>query len=166
MADVYLALGSNLGDREANLEHARTRLARAGWVRLVACSPLYETEPWGPEPQGWYLNQVCRAETELPPRALMRWLLTVERLGGRERATERRWGPRTLDLDLLAYGEESHHDDLVQVPHPRLHQRRFVLEPWAAVAPGWRHPQLGLTVSEMLAQVEDEGTVRLYQARG
>ncbi len=162
MAEVYIALGSNLGDREANLAAARARLSHEGWVRLARCSPLVETEPWGPEPQEWYLNQVCQAETRLTPSALMRWLLAVEQLGGRDRAIERRWGPRPVDLDLLAYDGLEYSDHLVEVPHPRLHQRRFVLEPWAAVAPHWRHPRLGLTVAEMLARVEDTGIVRLY----
>ncbi len=157
---IFVALGSNLGDREAALAQARARLTEGGWVQLVACSPLYETEPWGPVPQGWYLNQVCEARTELPPRALMRWLLTIERRGGRDRATEQRWGPRPLDVDLLAYGQQEHRDPLVQVPHPRLHERRFVLQPWADIAPAWRHPRLGLTVAELLARVDDAGVVR------
>ncbi len=164
MADVYISLGSNLGEREGNLAAAQARLAHEGWVRIVHCSSLYETEPWGPVPQGWYLNQVCHGETALPPRALMFWLLAVEQLGGRDRPTEARWGPRLIDIDLLAFGSEIYQDPVVDVPHPRLHLRRFVLLPWVEIAPGWRHPQLGLSVVEMLEQVEDAGVVRPFKA--
>ncbi len=159
MKHIFIGLGSNLGDREQNLAVARERLQDGGRAKVVCCSPLVETEPWGPIPQGWYLNQVCEIESELSPRALMQWLLEVERLGGRDRAQEVRWGPRMIDLDLLAYGEEVYEDEVVQVPHPRLHLRRFVLQPWAAIAPDWRHPTLGLSVAEMLAQVQDDAVV-------
>jgi 2-amino-4-hydroxy-6-hydroxymethyldihydropteridine diphosphokinase len=93
----------------------------------------------------------------------MRWLLALERLGGRDRAVEQRWGPRTLDLDLLAYDQLQYADNLVELPHPRLHQRRFVLEPLAEIAPGWQHPALQLTTLEMLRRVEDPGRVRRYR---
>lgn len=154
MAEIFIALGSNEGDRAQNLAVARARLAHQGWVEFVACSPIYETEAWGPVPQGPYLNQVCRARTPYEPRALMRWLLTIERQGGRDRQEGERWGPRPIDIDLLAYEDEVYEDHLVTVPHPRLHERRFVLEPWATIAPAWRHPQLALSVAEMLAKVE------------
>ncbi len=160
MSEVFVALGSNLGERAEQLAAARARLESGGWLHWVRCSPLYETEPWGPVPQGWYLNQVCQGETQLPPRALMRWLLAAERLGGRDRALEERWGPRPIDLDLLAYDAIVHDDPLVTVPHPRLHERRFVLQPWADIAPHWRHPQLDLTVAQMLDRVADDAIVR------
>lgn len=160
MKHIFIGLGSNLGNREENLALARERLEHQGRVKVVSCSPLVETEPWGPIPQGWYLNQLCEIESELSPRALMLWLLEVERLGGRDRTQEVRWGPRMIDLDLLAYGQEVYEDEVVQVPHPRLHLRRFVLQPWAAIAPDWRHPTLGLSVRQMLAQVEDEAVVK------
>ena len=166
MNNVFIALGSNLGDREQNLAVARTRLEDGGQVRIICCSPLVETEPWGPVPQGWYLNQVCEVQSELSPRGLMACLLEVERIQGRDRTKEVRWGPRVIDLDLLAYGQEVYEDEVVQVPHPRLHQRRFVLQPWAMIAPDWRHPRLGLSVAEMLAQVKDETVVKAVCSRG
>ncbi|MBA3531476.1 MAG: 2-amino-4-hydroxy-6-hydroxymethyldihydropteridine diphosphokinase [Ardenticatenales bacterium] len=162
MPDIYLALGSNQGDREMNLATARARLSHQGWVEFVDCSPVFETEPWGPVSQGWYLNQVCHARTSYEPRAIMRWINTIERQGGRERTTEEAWGPRPIDIDLLAYGDKSYKDHMVEVPHPLLHARRFVLEPLASLAPDWRHPALGLTVAEMLQKVDDHSTVRQY----
>lgn len=163
---AWIALGSNLGDRAAQLAAARARLHDARWLRLTRCSPIYETAPWGPVPQPWYLNQVCEAETWLPPRALMRWLLAVERLGGRERGQEQRWGPRPIDLDLLALEDEIHEGPLVELPHPRLHERRFVLQPLADLVPGWQHPRLQQSAAALLAALpnDDEVTLRHYGA--
>ena len=165
MIKIAIGLGANQGNRAAQLADARARLQHEGWIRLDRCSPLIESEPWGPVAQPWYLNQVCTGWTELPPRPLMRWLLTVERLGGRERTREQRWGPRPIDIDLLAWGDRRYRDHLVEVPHPRLHQRRFVLGPWCTVDPEWRHPVSGLTVVQMYNRVDDHGLVRFYQER-
>lgn len=145
---------------------ALSRLQHGGWVRLERCSPLLQTPPWGPVVQGPYLNQVCLARTALPPRPLMRWLLAVERLGGRDRSREVRWGPRPIDLDLLAYDDLVYRDALVEIPHPRLHERRFVLEPLASILPEWRHPVLGLRVGQLLDRLAPDGGVqRFYQER-
>jgi 2-amino-4-hydroxy-6-hydroxymethyldihydropteridine diphosphokinase len=163
LPDIYIALGSNQGDREMNLAAARTRLSHQGWVEFLRCSPIFETEPIGPGEQEWYLNQVCHARTPYEPRALMRWINTIERQGGRERTTEEKWGPRPIDIDLLAYGDESYQDHMVQVPHPHMHERRFVLEPLATLAPDWRHPGLGLTVAELLQKVGNGSRVRRYE---
>ncbi|MCB9126383.1 MAG: 2-amino-4-hydroxy-6-hydroxymethyldihydropteridine diphosphokinase [Ardenticatenales bacterium] len=156
---MYLSLGSNLGDRAQALATARTRLQHQGWLRLTRCSPLYESEPWGPVAQPPYLNQVCRGQSDLPPRVLLRWLQAVERQGGRCRATEQRWGPRPIDIDLLAYNGSQWHDHALTLPHPRLHERRFVLRPWADIAPEWWHPRLGKTVRQLLAETTDAGYV-------
>lgn len=162
MTEIFLSLGSNEGDREANLAIARARLEHKGWVEFIRCSPLVETEPWGGVQQGWYLNQVCHARTPYSPSALMRWIMTIERQGGRNRTTEERWGARSIDIDVLAYGDEEYQDNLLTVPHPHLHERRFVLVPWALIAPDWKHPRLKLTVAEMLDKVTDRGEVRPY----
>lgn len=132
MANVFLALGSNLGDRTAHLERAVDALTRLGSVE--AGSPVYETAPVGGPDQGPYLNAVIKLDTDLPPMHLLERLLEIEKAAGRAR-TER-WGPRTLDLDILLYGDETIDEPGLTVPHPALRDRRFVLMPLADVDPG------------------------------
>lgn len=122
---VYVALGSNLGDRAAHLAFARTRLAALPESRLVAVSRVEETAPLGPVPQGPYLNQMALLETALDPHALLRCLLDVETAAGRTRGAGLRWGPRTLDLDIVLFGDRELHDAELIVPHPGLPQRDF-----------------------------------------
>ena len=148
MTCAYVGLGSNLGDREALIREAA---ARIGATRL---SPIVETEPWGYADQPRFLNAVAELETELPPRELLGLLLEVERRLGRVRAGQR-YGPRTIDLDLLLYGEERLQEPDLEVPHPRLHERLFVLEPLAELDPGLEIPGIG-TVSEALAGLQSE----------
>jgi 2-amino-4-hydroxy-6-hydroxymethyldihydropteridine diphosphokinase len=163
MADIYISLGSNMGDRAANLAMARHRLAHNEWVTFLQCSPIVESSPWGPVEQPWYLNQVCYARTSFTPSAIMRWLRTIEFQGGRDRSQEERWGPRVIDIDLLAYDSEVYKDNLVEIPHPRLHERNFVLQPWAMIAPEWKHPTLNTSISELARTVQDSGEVRWWQ---
>jgi 2-amino-4-hydroxy-6-hydroxymethyldihydropteridine diphosphokinase len=124
MPRAFVALGSNLGDREANLELALLRLDKLG---LVACSTFVETDPVGVTDQPSFLNAVAELRTDIAPRELLERLLTIERDLGRDRSKETRWGPRTLDLDLLLYGDETIDEPGLTVPHPRLAERRFVL---------------------------------------
>ncbi|HWJ76221.1 MAG TPA: 2-amino-4-hydroxy-6-hydroxymethyldihydropteridine diphosphokinase [Kaistia sp.] len=133
MAEAFLGLGSNLGDRHALLQAAVDALAAADGVTVLAASPIYETPPWGPVPQGPYLNACIAVETSLPARALLDLGLAIEREHGRERAI--RWGPRTLDIDLLAYGDVAIDEPGLAVPHPRMSERAFVLVPLADIAP-------------------------------
>jgi 2-amino-4-hydroxy-6-hydroxymethyldihydropteridine diphosphokinase len=123
---AYIGLGTNLGDRELNLREALERLEGLGPVRA---SSFRETDPVGVTDQPKFLNAAAELATELPPTELLERLLEIERELGRERATERRWGPRVIDLDLLLYGEEAIDEPGLTVPHPRLADRRFVLEP-------------------------------------
>ena len=123
---AYIGLGTNLGDRELNLRRALERLEELGPVRA---SSLRETEPVGVTDQPKFLNAAAELATELPPRELLERLLEIERELGRDRAAERRWGPRVIDLDLLLFGEETIDQPGLTVPHPRLADRRFVLEP-------------------------------------
>ncbi|MGQ9916532.1 MAG: 2-amino-4-hydroxy-6-hydroxymethyldihydropteridine diphosphokinase [Bryobacteraceae bacterium] len=162
MVEACVGLGSNLGDRRGHLRAALAEMRRAG--RLLAVSPLYETEPVGLRDQPLFLNAVARLETELAARQLLEQLLDIE--AERGRARREKDGPRTLDLDLLLYGDEVIGEGGIAVPHPRMHLRRFVLAPLAAVAPGWRHPLLGKTVEELLVSVEDRaGVAEVEDAR-
>ena len=158
MKTIFLSLGSNLGDRVANLQNARGKLADAG-VRITQTSSLYETEPQGLADQPWFLNQVLEAKTELFPRQLLTRLKKIERELGRKPTV--RNGPRVIDLDILFYGSSIVHAEGLEIPHPRLSERRFVLEPLAEIAPDLRHPATGQTAKEMLAKVSAQ-KIRKY----
>ena len=149
MTVAYVGLGSNLGDRESLIRQAAELI---GATRL---STIIETEPWGYEQQPRFLNAVAEVETPLNPRAFLEQLLEVERRLGRERPG-RPWGPRTIDLDLLLYGDEELDEPGLVVPHPRLHERRFVLEPLAELVPSRRIPGSG-TVQAALAGLQSTG---------
>jgi len=155
MTRAYVALGSNLGDREATLRAALAGLAATPGCTLVATSRLYETEPVGP-PQGAYLNAVAALDTTLAAPALLTRLFELERAAGRERSGERN-SPRTLDLDLLLYGDAVLDAPGLRVPHPRLHERAFVLAPLAELAPDLVHPALGVRIAELARRVGRAG---------
>jgi 2-amino-4-hydroxy-6-hydroxymethyldihydropteridine diphosphokinase len=144
MTGAYVGLGSNLGDREQAIRQAAERI---GAVRL---SEIRETEPWGYVDQPDFLNAVAEVETALGPRELLDFLLGVEHDLGRERGAGPRYGPRTIDLDLLLYDEEAIDEPGLTVPHPRLHERRFMLEPLVELDPALVVPGRG-TVAELLA---------------
>jgi 2-amino-4-hydroxy-6-hydroxymethyldihydropteridine diphosphokinase len=132
MPRIFVGLGSNLGDRERNIREAVERLRKIGAVRL---STLRDTDPVGVADQPNFLNAVAELSSELPARELLDRLLEIERELGRDRAKEGRWGPRTIDLDLLLYGDEVIDEPGLTLPHPRLAERRFVLEPLHELAP-------------------------------
>jgi 2-amino-4-hydroxy-6-hydroxymethyldihydropteridine diphosphokinase len=154
---VFLGLGSNLGDREAAIEGALARLAGRGFRAMLRGS-LWLTEPVGGPPQGFFLNAVAGGETSLTPEALLEACLATEREMGRVRAE--RNGPRTIDVDILFFGDERRDAPGLVIPHPRLPERRFVLAPLAEIAPAFVHPVLGLTVAELLARCPDASFVR------
>jgi 2-amino-4-hydroxy-6-hydroxymethyldihydropteridine diphosphokinase len=151
---VWVALGSNRGDRRANVEGAVEALRRSPGITVWRVSPWFETEPvGGPPGQERFLNGVLEADCELEPRELLALLHAIETSFGRRRADEPRHGPRTLDLDLLFYGEERIAEEGLVVPHPRLEERVFVLEPLGALAPERRLPS-GKSVRERLRELE------------
>jgi 2-amino-4-hydroxy-6-hydroxymethyldihydropteridine diphosphokinase len=150
---VYIGLGSNLGDRAANLRAARERIA-APDLRVLRESSIYETAPRDVEDQPWFLNQVIECETDLFPRQLLARLQKIERAMGRKRRIAK--GPREIDLDILLYGEAVVKSPELEVPHPRLSERRFVLEPLAELVPDKKHPGTRRTVREMLAGVSNQ----------
>lgn len=157
---VYIGLGSNLGDRAASIEGALLAIERLPDVQVSHRSDLIETAAWGPIQQGPYLNAAAALRTTWPPRMLLDSLLKIEREAGRDRSREVRWGPRRLDLDLLLYGGHIIDEPGLTIPHPRMQERRFVLEPLAQIAPDLVHPVLGLTVTRLLASLPAEAGYR------
>jgi len=156
MSRVYLGLGSNLGDSRALLRLVPQQLAAAG-VEIIAASSLYRSEPWGGVPQPPFLNAVLAVETEMPPHTLLDLCQGIELAAGRERKVH--WGARTLDIDILLFGEEQIDDERLEVPHPYLTQREFVLAPLAELS-----PQLsvkGKTVATWLAELPPQGVQRI-----
>jgi len=157
-ADAYVALGANLGDRLATLVAALDRLGRVAGVRVRTVSPVYEAEAHvlpGAPPQPPYLNAVARLTTTLGASTLLAAMLDVERALGRTRNAGERWAARPLDLDLLIFGEAVLERPGLVVPHPRLAERRFVLQPLADLAPGLEVPGTGATVADLLARCPD-----------
>jgi 2-amino-4-hydroxy-6-hydroxymethyldihydropteridine diphosphokinase len=164
---VFLGLGSNLGDRAAAIDAALLELGQRGFETLRR-SATWLTEPVGGPPQGWFLNAAVAGETQLSPEALLAACLETERALGRVRTV--RDGPRTIDVDLLLYGERRLEQPGLVVPHPRLHERRFVLAPLAEIAPELVHPALRATIGELLARCPDTSHVERWspgvEARG
>ncbi len=159
MAAVYIALGSNIGNREANLRMALRGMTRMARVKAVSC--LYETEPMGPEQPAFY-NAVARVETGLEPVSLLRFLKSLEYEMGR-RPGGPHWGPRPIDLDILLYDERVLETDEIVIPHPRMVERAFVLVPLAELAPGLRHPSLDKTVAALARAVVTKGVRRIAE---
>ncbi len=153
MTTAFVGIGSNLGEPERQIAGALRQLAAEDGIELVAASTLRETEPVGYLDQPSFLNGAAQLETALPPRELLERLLAIEGLLGRVRGEGPRFGPRTIDLDLLLYGEQTIDEPGLTVPHPRLWERRFVLEPLAELAPGLDIPGLG-PVQALLAELE------------
>jgi 2-amino-4-hydroxy-6-hydroxymethyldihydropteridine diphosphokinase len=155
---VYLGLGSNIGDREAQLRAAVERLA-ANDLRLLRVSPIYETEPLELTAQRWFLNQVLEAETSLFPMQLLARVGRIERALGRVRTVPN--GPRTIDIDILLYGASVVRSEKLEIPHPRMAERRFVLAPLADLNPDLRHPVTHRTVKEMLEAAPGQAVRRV-----
>jgi 2-amino-4-hydroxy-6-hydroxymethyldihydropteridine diphosphokinase len=155
---AYLSLGSNVGDRLENLNNAMQLFCGAG-IALRFTSSIYETEPVDNTNQGWFLNCVAEVSTALEPVALLQKLQKIEMELGRERITPK--GPRTLDIDILLYGDLVMQSDNLTLPHPRMLQRRFVLQPLHEIAPALVIPGAGKTIEQALSELCDPAQVRL-----
>ena len=150
MIQTFIGAGSNLGNREANLKEARERLAAASGIKIKKVSPVYETDPVGGPEQGKYLNAVWEVETNFSPPELLKEILSIEARMGRRRTVPN--APRTIDLDILFYGDQILQQTGLQIPHPRLHERWFVLKPLADLAPDFIHPELKKTIKSLLEE--------------
>lgn len=154
MAEVYLGLGSNLGDRAGYLRQALDEIAALKDCRVVAESPIYETSPMGPPDQGAFLNGAAHLRTGLRPIELIHAFQAIEQRLGRPATDQRQhWGPREIDIDLLLYDDQIINEHGLTLPHPGLHQRWFVLKPLADLKPDLMHPALGQTIDELLQAV-------------
>ena len=159
MADALIALGGNVGDVRATFHKAIANICGMAQAALLARSSDYATPPWGEAPQARFVNACIEIDTSLDPHALLFTLHKIETKFGRDRAHERRWGPRTLDLDLIAYDDVSIREPELTLPHPRLFERAFVLVPLTEIAPD--RVIAGRNVASALAQLSTEGIERL-----
>lgn len=158
---AYISFGSNLGKREENIKNAIWLMSEDPNITIKKVSSIYETEPFGKKDQGWFLNGVLEILTKFPPYDLLMVLEDIERRLGRKRSIK--WGPRTIDLDILLFGKELIETPNLKVPHPGLHQRNFVLVPLAEIAPTLIHPRLKKTIEELLLESDDMCEVRRWE---
>ena len=157
---VYLSLGSNIGDRLGYLEKAVNAMQRSAEIREICLSPVYETEPLEMQEQPRFLNMVTGCRTPLDPEALLERLKEIEESLGRHHREPN--GPREIDIDIIFYGQLEMNRDNLQIPHPRFHRRKFVLVPLHDLAPEFISPIHGMTVNELLKQCPDESQIQLY----
>lgn len=160
MKKIYLGLGSNLGDRGANVQSALEQLERWG-VKVVRSSSLYETEPFGNTDQDWFLNMVAQCETEKSPEDVLFAIAAIEKALKRER--KEKWGPRTIDIDILMYGEQVVDKKGLKVPHPGMAERKFVLLPFSEVDGDVVHPVLKKSVRQLLNECTDQSIVNAHK---
>ncbi len=157
---TYLLLGSNLGNPAANLRRARILISLYIGC-LSRCSKLYETAPWGELDQSHFLNQAICIETILDPAALMKEIVKIEHILGKKKVTK--WGPRTIDIDILLYGEDILNNRNLEIPHPRMLSRNFVLIPLSEIAGERIHPVAKKSITELVSMCTDSGTVSIFK---
>lgn len=159
-SSVFIGIGSNLGDRRANVQEAMKRLGEMDGTRVVRASSLYESEPHG-NAKTWFVNAVVELDTEMLIDPFLKAIQAIEQAMGRKRVKGKRWGSRIIDLDILLWNNDVIGKRNLKVPHPELHKRRFVLLPLAELAPQFIHPTLGQSISTLLASSPDEKRVTL-----
>jgi len=157
---VYIGIGSNLGDRRANAIEGARRIGELPNTKLLRASSYYESEPHG-NAKTWFVNSAIEIDTDLGPDALLKHCKAIEEAMGRKRVKGKRWGSRIVDLDLLLWNQDVIKKRTLKIPHPELHKRRFVLLPLAELGPHVVHPQLGHSVSALLATVQDDKRISL-----
>lgn len=163
MAKVFLSLGSNIGDRLANITQAVSLLTMAEKIKVVKSSSFYETEPWGNKNQNWFVNAVIEIETELSPEELLMFCQNIERQLGRIRKENEKWAERTIDIDILMYNNEIISiGDILNIPHYFMHLRAFVLVPMLEVNPDLIHPVFNKTITQLYDELEEPEDVFLY----
>ncbi len=163
---AFIGVGSNLGNRRAYYQKALNLMADLSRTSLIRCSTLYETEPIG-EAKNWYVNGVVELETALSPRQLLSHLQKIESALGRKRtALTKKWAARTIDLDIVLFDTQIVNEEQLQIPHPEMHRRRFVLLPLSELAPQFVHPLLGSTVTELLVGLADDKRVLRFPPHG
>jgi 2-amino-4-hydroxy-6-hydroxymethyldihydropteridine diphosphokinase len=159
---VYVGLGSNLGDRKANIREAEERLRTLPDTRIVKASSLYESEPLG-NAKTWFVNNALEIETEFEPDELLKRTKAIEAAMGRKRVKGKRWGSRIIDIDILLFDNQTVNKRTLKIPHPEMHKRRFVLLPLAELAPHLTHPNVGMSLSEILGSLKDAKKVVLMR---
>lgn len=160
MKEVYLSLGGNLGDREKNLLLAIDELKRHGFT-VSSMSKIYETASWGINEQPDFLNMVIKIYTDLDAEQVLEQILYIEKLMGRTR--EKKWGNRIIDIDILAYENEIIDSENLKIPHPFMHERKFVLVPFTEISPKWHHPTIKTDIKILLQNCKDDCEVRLFK---
>ena len=158
MIEVYIGIGSNVGDRENNIFLSLEMMKKSGKIHIISLSSLYETEPEGYENQNWFLNCAAGLKTALKPYELLDFLKSIEQAIGRKKSV--RWGPREIDLDLLLYDDLYLKSDNLIIPHPRMHERKFVLVPLAEIAADVIHPILNKSIKVLLDELDTQKIVR------
>ena len=161
---VFIGIGSNLGDRRANIAEALDRIAKLPGTRVIKQSSFYESEPHG-DAKTWFVNGVIEVDTEFSPENLLKKLKGIETAMGRKRVKGKRWGSRIIDLDILLYGALVVKKRNLKIPHPELSKRRFVLLPLSELAPQIFHPVLQMSVPNLLADVKDSKKITLMPLR-
>ena len=159
---VYIGIGSNVGNKRENFFEAVTRLAKLPDTRVLKESSLYESEPLG-DAKEWYVNGAVEIETRLKPDMLLKKLKNIERSMGRKKV-KKRWGARVIDLDIVLYDSAVVKKKTLRIPHPEMSTRKFVLIPLSEIAPQVVHPELGVTISELLIKVTDDKKIHLFHS--